>query len=95
MTELSAFAGSEGYAACDDEAQRRSPSAARGRGDFIVKKAVEAFLTASGRAGRALPLCICQPYTLCICQPYTLANQLIKPLMLTGNWANSSSSQAV
>ena len=28
MTELSALAGSEGYAACDDEAQRRSPSAA-------------------------------------------------------------------
>ena len=30
MTELSALAGSEGYAACDDEAQRRSPSAAYG-----------------------------------------------------------------
>ena len=28
MTELSALAGSEGYAACDDEAKRRSPSAA-------------------------------------------------------------------
>jgi len=53
MTELPAKAGSEGYAACDDEAsvklaafggqpRRRakcwSPSAARGRGDFIVKK---------------------------------------------------------
>ena len=28
MTELSALAESEGYAACDDAAQRRSPSAA-------------------------------------------------------------------
>ena len=28
MTELPALAGSEGYAACDDEAQCRSPSAA-------------------------------------------------------------------
>ena len=28
MTELSALAGSEGYAACNDEAQCRSPSAA-------------------------------------------------------------------
>ena len=28
MTELPALAGSEGYAACDDAAQRRSPSAA-------------------------------------------------------------------
>ena len=28
MTELSALAGSEGYAACDDKAQRWSPSAA-------------------------------------------------------------------
>ena len=58
MTELSALAGSEGYAACDDEAsvelsakggqprrraQRRSPSDARGRGTLLSKKAVEAF----------------------------------------------------
>ena len=58
MTELPALAGSEGYAACDDEAsvelaafggqprrraQRRSPSAARGRGTLLSKKAVEAF----------------------------------------------------
>ena len=30
MTELPALAGSEGYAACDDEAQRRSPLSAYG-----------------------------------------------------------------
>ena len=56
MTELPALAGSEGYAACDDEAsvelsalggqprrraQRRSPSAACGRGTLLSKKAVE------------------------------------------------------
>ena len=56
MTELSALAGSEGYAACNDEAsvelsakggqprrraQRRSPSAARGRGTLLSKKAVD------------------------------------------------------
>ena len=44
MTELSALAGSEGYAARDDEAKCRSPSAARGRGTLLYKKAVEAFL---------------------------------------------------
>ena len=56
MTELSALAGSEGYAACDDEAQCRigrlwrsteaqnaAPvSIGRSRpGDFIVKKTLE------------------------------------------------------
>ena len=41
MTELSALAGSEGYAARDDEAQRRSPSDARGRGTLLSKKAVK------------------------------------------------------
>ena len=41
MTELSALAESEGYAACDDAAQRRSPSAARGRGIILSKKALE------------------------------------------------------
>ena len=41
MTELSALAGSEGYEACDDKAQRRSPSA---DGTSLAKKAVEAFL---------------------------------------------------
>ena len=58
MTELSALAGSEGYAACDDEAsvelaafggqprrraQRRSPSAARGRGLYCQKRPSTAF----------------------------------------------------
>ena len=41
MTELSALAESEGYAACDDAAQRRSPSAARSRGIILSKKALE------------------------------------------------------
>ena len=41
MTELSASAGSEGYAACDDEAQSRSPSAVRGRGTLLSKKALD------------------------------------------------------
>ena len=63
MTELSALAGSEGYAACDDEAsvelsafggqpRRRaqcwSPPAARGRVDFTVKqRPSRPFLTVS------------------------------------------------
>ena len=53
MTELSALAGSEGYAACDDDAsvelaafggqprrraQRRSPSAARAAGGLYCQK---------------------------------------------------------
>ncbi len=41
MTELPALAESKGYAACDDEAKRRSPSAARGRGTLLSKKAVD------------------------------------------------------
>ena len=68
MTELSALAGSEGYAACDDEAsvelaaflaasEAQSEvlvSIGRSRpGDFIVKKGRRGlFLTVSSRPGR-------------------------------------------